>query len=525
MTTSSSTRPDWDVVILGAGLAGSLLARQLRLRRPDLRVLCCERSTTTDYKVGESTVELFSNHMVRRLGLTSYLYENQLPKNGLRYFFDRDGADAPLPSMSEIGSFGMPFHPSFQIDRSTFERDMRAASEALGADVALGVRVTDVELGEPHHRVTFEEAGQPRTVTAGWVVDASGRTSILAKRLGLRVPERDHRCLGSWARLRGVVDLDGPEIDEAFRHRVRHTTRRLSTVHFMHRGYWVWLIPLRGGVTSLGVVGDTAHVGREVLTRDGLRDFVCRQRAARDVIGGAEWLDFGGYGHLAYGTRQWIGDRWALVGEAAAFSDPFYSPGSDFIALANDYAADLIARQHDGEDVAERRRLYDAYLQFRYRANLPLYRGQYELFGSFELMSIKWNFDVAAYYALWVSSYMQDLHLDVDELRHEQRQASFVVKALERFGELFLETERALTARGDYRRKNLGMLAEGLGDVAFVTEVGRMDRKRAEALSLEIFAKARARCFELLGRRVGGEEKLGFVDFVNGRALEPMGRA
>jgi flavin-dependent dehydrogenase len=516
-------RPDYDVVILGGGLAGGLLVRQLRLCRPDLSVLCIERSAATSYKVGEATVELFSNYLVRKLGLTTYLYEHHLPKNGLRFFFDREQKDAPLEQMSEIGSLGLPFHPSFQLDRSTLERELRDGGKRLGADFAEGMKVLGVEFGEPWHRVSFADGGQQRTVTTRWVVDATGRTSLLAKQLDLRVPEQDHRCLASWARLTGVVDLDGPDIDQAFRDRTRNTSRRLSTVHFMHRGYWVWLIPLKGGVTSVGVVGDTRRLPRDVLTQGGLRALLDGQRATKELLASAGWLDFGGFGQLAYGTKQWFGDRWAVIGEAAAFSDPFYSPGSDFITLANDYVCDLIARDHDGEQTAERRELYDGYLQFRYRANLPLYRDQYELFGSFDLMSIKWNFDIANYYALWVSSYLQDQHLDLAELRHELRQANFVVKALERFGGLFSETERAVTTAGDYGRHNLGVFAEGLGDVAFTTEVGLMDRKRAEVLSLETFAKARARCFELLGRPVGDQDQLGFADFVSGRALAPAG--
>jgi len=250
-----------------------------------------------------------------------------------------------------------------------------------------------------------------------------------------------------------------------------------------------------------------------------LREFLHGQRACRDLIGDAEWLDFGAYGQLAYGTKQWFGDRWAVIGEAAAFSDPFYSPGSDFITLANDYVTDLIGRQHDGEHIGERQKLYDSYLQFRYQANLPLYRDQYDLFGSYELMSIKWNFDSAAYYALWVNSYLLDKHLDIDDLRHEMRQSSFVIKALERFSALFLECERKVSATGGYGRKNLGEMAEGLGDLSFAHEVGLLDKKQAEMHSLEAFAKARARCFELLERPAGNADKLGFVDFVNGRAL------
>ncbi|MCK5942519.1 MAG: tryptophan 7-halogenase, partial [Planctomycetes bacterium] len=282
------TKPDYDLVILGGGLAGGLLARQMRLQHPDLDVLVLERSTTTSYKVGEATVELFSNYLVRKLGLSTYLYENHLPKNGLRFYFDREGRDAPLERMSEIGSLGLPFHPSFQLDRSSLERELRDGSAARGATVLEGCKVTDVEFGEPHHRVTFDDNGAERRVTATWVVDATGRASLLAKKLDLRVPETQHRCLASWSRLGNVVDIDGPEIDQAWRDRTRNTSRRLSTLHFMHRGHWVWMIPLRGGVTSIGVVGDVRRVSRDVLSRDGLRQFLHSQPACRDLIADAE---------------------------------------------------------------------------------------------------------------------------------------------------------------------------------------------------------------------------------------------
>ena len=512
-------KPDYDVVILGGGLAGGLLTRQMRLQRPDLRVLCCERTTATSFKVGEATVELFSNYLVRKLGLSTYLYEHHLPKNGLRFFFDRATKDASLYEMSEIGSLSLPFHPSFQLDRAALERELRTSGRALGAEFLEGSKVLDVELGNPHHRVTFAEGAASRTVTAGFVADASGRASILAKQLGLRHAVKDHRCLGSWARVRNMVDLDGPGIDAGFRHRVRNTSRRLSTVHFVHRGYWIWLIPLRGGVTSVGVVGDACRLSRDVLTLAGLRRFLDSHRALRELLAPAEWMDFGAYGQLAYGTKQWFGDRWSLVGEAAAFTDPFYSPGSDFITLGNDFTADLIARRHDGEDIAERQRLYEGYLQFRFAANLPLYRDQYELFGSFELLQAKWDFDVANYYNLWVESYLQDLHLDLEHLRVELRQQTFVVKALERFGALFAATERAVTARGEYEKKNLGMFAEGLSAVDFTTMLGKRCRKTADMESLRIFSKARERCFQLLGRAVPSGEQFGFADFVTGRAM------
>ena len=79
---------DLNVAIIGGGLAGNLLARQLRRSAPELSVGVFEKSTERSFKVGEATVEIQASYLIRRQGLTQYLYESHLPKNGLRYFFD-----------------------------------------------------------------------------------------------------------------------------------------------------------------------------------------------------------------------------------------------------------------------------------------------------------------------------------------------------------------------------------------------------------------------------------------------------
>jgi choline dehydrogenase-like flavoprotein len=62
----------FDIVIIGSGIAGGFLARQLRLACPDLGVLVLEAAEAMeDYKVGESTVEVAANYMVRRLNRIS----------------------------------------------------------------------------------------------------------------------------------------------------------------------------------------------------------------------------------------------------------------------------------------------------------------------------------------------------------------------------------------------------------------------------------------------------------------------
>src|SRR5207248_2966068 len=130
--------------------------------------------------VGESTVEVAANYMIRRLNLGTYLYQHQLPKNGLRFFFDSKEKDLPLPRMSEIGSDHMPFHPSFQLERAALERDLVTMNRAAGVRVELGATVIDLEVarggapgGEaPPHLVTYEQGGVRHEVACRWLCDA-----------------------------------------------------------------------------------------------------------------------------------------------------------------------------------------------------------------------------------------------------------------------------------------------------------------------------------------------------------------
>ena len=501
-------RADLDVAVLGGGLAGSLLARQLRRRLPGLRVAIFERATERSYKVGESTVEIASHYLVRRHGLTQYLYDRHLPKNGIRYFFDGPGLDTALPEMSELGTVNLPFHPAFQLDRAAMEGDLLEMNGAEGVDVRIGVAVADVELGEAGapHTIALEGPGGRERFTARWLVDAAGREGFLARRLDWRVPEAEHRIGSVWARFQGVADVDQLGGDP-FRARVRHTARGLSTIHFLYSGYWIWFIPLRGGVTSVGLVGSPAR-DPALRTPAGFRRFLDRHGAVRELLADAKALDFGSLARIAYGTRRFFdARRFALVGEAATSADPLYSPGSDFIALENDFVTELVAREQAGESTAElarRTELYDRFIGFRHEAVMRLYRGLYELIGSYELMRLKWDFDIGSYHNLWVSPYMADQLLDVEFLTRQLRQQRFVLGVLDNFRGLFQRVEARLREQGKYHRKNRGVFSNGLENIGFLDRIG-LPRSHEATLeqAARTFEVVRRDAWALLGQAPG----------------------
>lgn len=513
------------VAIIGGGMAGQLLARQLRRSVPELRIAIFERTTSDPHKLGESMVEIATNYFVRRLGLSSYLYDRHYPKNGLRYFYDDAERSAPLEQMSEIGSESLPFHPAFQIDRARLDSDLAAMNAADGVEIHRGVQVREIQLGEAGEAHEFsvrpEGGGPERRLRARWLIDASGRVRTLARSQGLAEAETELANASVWGRFEGVADVDTMG-SEAFRARIRHTPRRLSTMHFHYPGYWIWFIPLRDGVTSIGLVADKALFSPELRTQEGFVAFLNQHHAVSSLIEQAKPIDHGCYTNLSYRTSQFFAaNRWGLSGEAACFPDPLYSPGADFIALENDFLADLIRRDTEGESfeaVAERAQLYNAFMDFRQEATFELYRGQYDLLGSYELGKLKWNFDIGSYYNIWVDAYMRDQHLDRAWLESQIAQRPLVLRSLAHVRTALQKVRTHLQETGAYHRRNLGEYSDGRECLGFLADVGQATQE-AETLERmgDLFNRFRSDTLMSLGAEP--REPLALMRFMGRRGF------
>ena len=116
---------------------------------------------------------------------------------------------------------------------------------------------------------------------------------------------------------------------------MRCIARDLSTNHFCYPGYWIWFIPLARGATSVGVVAE-ASASMALRTAEGFLAFLRSHRAVPTCSTAPSCSTSGLHAARLRDAALLLGERWALLGDAAAFTDPFYSPGSDFIALEYD---------------------------------------------------------------------------------------------------------------------------------------------------------------------------------------------
>jgi len=346
----------FDLIICGGGLAGLCLARQLALSKNSFSVMVLDRLRrplpAAAFKVGESTIEPGAYYYAKTLGLEDHLTKDQLEKLGLRYFYSSDSGD--FASRPEFGVSRYLPAPSYQLDRGTLENHLRDLVEVSQTILKEGVAVTDIRInpGSEPHEVIFVDGGETRSARCRWVVDALGRRRLLQRKFNLG-KDSPGAFNSAWWRIRGRLPVSDfvPTNNQAWHGRVAED-RWQSTNHLMGKGYWVWLIPLAPDNTSVGIVAsEEFHPFSQYNTYEKSLEWLRNHEPlVADALTDRELLDFKILRNYSYSSKQAFSiDRWACVGEAAVFADPYYSVGSNMIAYANGFSQRLMELETRGE--------------------------------------------------------------------------------------------------------------------------------------------------------------------------------
>ncbi|MGE0314564.1 MAG: tryptophan 7-halogenase [Lautropia sp.] len=517
--TDAEALPDTaDVAIVGGGLAGLTLALQLArtlqrqpapgggtLAPPSIVVLERNRHPVpiAAHKVGESTVEIGADYLANVVGERRHLVDDQVKKFGFRFFWS-DGR-GEIERVLELGASRHLPTGSFQIDRGLFENHLGDAARECGVRFLddCTVRTIDLSDGDTPHRLAFAHRGVHRTLHARWLVDASGRAGLLRRKLALSRPNQ-HDAGSVWFRVSRRIDIDRWSDDATWIGRCSPPERWRSTNHLVGDGYWVWLIPLASGSHSVGIVADNRiHPIAALDIFDKAMDWLSvhqpRLHAELDTMRDAV-QDFARFNRFSYDCAAVYNgnQRWALTGEAGLFLDPFYSPGTDYIAFGNTFVTDLVRADREGKPTGQLAAIYQSIFLKLAHNQMSLYQDQYALFGNPVVMPVKVLWDYAYYWGIVCQLWFQRRLTDV-------RTMSRLAPELDAIGELNLRIQAMLrdwdtrTRGSDTARADAG----GMLDQAALDWFAELNRRLGDRLDDAAFDAMIREHAELLHRLAG----------------------
>jgi len=347
----------YDVAIIGGGPAGSTAATFLA--RAGRRVIVCEREKFPRFHIGESllpvSMKTFSRLAVHekfeRAGFLKK-YGGEMTSaccdEGVKFYF-KDGYRSQTES-------------SYQVPRAEFDKVLLDHAAENGAEVREETTVKTVAFFPDHVELQMQsKAGTAAMVAARYIIDASGRHSVLGNHFKLKETYPHLQKISIFAHYEGL-DLEEGR-DASLTRQVRAADR------------WFWYIPLPNDRSGIGVVCDTAlyrqaKESREQFLEDSIagQPFLARRMTrARRVTPAYASADF------SYRQSRLTGDRWLLAGDAAGFIDPVFSSGVFLALLAGEQCADILDIVLDHPSKARRlfakyerllRRVMKSYLRF-----------------------------------------------------------------------------------------------------------------------------------------------------------------
>jgi flavin-dependent dehydrogenase len=324
-----------EVLIIGGGPAGSTAAALLAERRR--RVVVIEKDRHPRFHIGESLLP-FNLALFERLGLHQQIEAIGIIKHGAE-FISTDYHRTVTFNFAD--AWNKTWTSAYQVRRSEFDHLLLQNASANGAEVHEESRVTDIRFNDDSADVMVTTAdGTELQWRAGYVLDASGRDTFLARRMKTKRRNAKHASAALYGHFTNVRRLPGA------------AEGNISIFWFDHG--WFWFIPLRDGTTSVGAVCWPYYLkSRRSSPTAFLHDTIarCPPLAARlreaQLTGPATAT-----GNYSYTSERMYGRRYLLLGDAFAFADPVFSSGVYLAMTSAALAATAVDRCLDNPALA-----------------------------------------------------------------------------------------------------------------------------------------------------------------------------
>jgi flavin-dependent dehydrogenase len=315
----SSPANKFDVLVIGGGPAGATISTLLAKR--GRHVVLIEKDQHPRFHIGESLLPM-NLPLFQELGVADEVADIGMHKNGID-FYARENGETRLTTIYFDEAMDNRFPHAYQVRRSEFDRLLLDNAQRCGVDVHQQTRVTSLDRLETDGCAAriVDSDGREGTVTARFLVDASGRDTFLSRRLKMLRRNPDHNAAAVFSHFRNVPRREGRDEGNI-------------GLHWFEYG-WFWVIPLKDGATSVGAVcwPEYLKTRGDMPLDDFLRQTIANSPTLSPLMGSAEQITAAqGTGNYSYWSDRLYGDGYLMVGDAFAFIDPVFSSGV-FLAM------------------------------------------------------------------------------------------------------------------------------------------------------------------------------------------------
>lgn len=324
----------YDVAIIGGGPAGSTAATFLA--RKGRRVVVLEKEKFPRFHIGESLLP-YSMGTFERLGVREKLDAKFMPKYGAEICTT---CGTGVVKFNFKNAYRARHERAYQVVRSEFDKILLDHSAENGATVMEETAVENLVFGADEVGITIKTGGEKREIAARYVIDCSGRNSVIGNFFNLKQPYENLKKFAVYSHYDHVARDPGQE--GTYTRLVRGSDR------------WFWMIPLSETTMSIGVVMDIATFkALKKRPEEALDAMLREQPEIWSRMGNATRVaEVRSEGDYSYRNKTLAGDRWLLAGDAAGFIDPMFSTGV-FVAMES---AESAANAIDGALAAPARR-------------------------------------------------------------------------------------------------------------------------------------------------------------------------